>query len=67
MSSPIAKAQTRFAAWCHVLDAVADMRKALDYRIGLGDPDDVHLEADCHNWCELGRALADFLTARRAA
>ena len=55
MSSPIAKAQTRFAAWCHVLDAVADMRKALDYRIGLGDPDDVHLKPTATTGASSGR------------
>ena len=63
----VSKAKTRFAAWCHVLDAVADMRNELDCRIGLADPDDVHLEADCHTWCTLAQALADFLTARRSA
>jgi hypothetical protein len=42
------------------------MRTGLDHRIWRGDADDTHLEADCQTWCELTRALADFLEARRA-
>ena len=50
-----------------VLGAVADMRDALHDRIDRGDIDDLSLEPDCRNWCNLARALADFLTVRRSA
>ena len=56
-----------FIAWCRVLDAVADQREALDHRIWREDPNDTYLEADVRTWCELSRALAYFLKARRAA
>jgi hypothetical protein len=62
-----ASARARFLAWCRVLDAVAEMRAALDYRVWSADPDDTLLEADMQTWCELARALADFLRARRTA
>ena len=61
---PAAKA--RFF-WCRILDAVAEQRDALDYRIRCGDPADNLLEADCKAWCELSCGLADFLEARRVA
>ena len=56
----------RFIAWRRVLDAVADQREALDHRLWREDPNDTHLEADVRTWCELSRALAKFLHARRA-
>ena len=59
--------QATLAAWCLVLGAVADMRDALHDRIDRGDIDDLSLEPDCRNWCNLARALADFLTVRRSA
>ena len=62
-----ARVAQRFIAWRRILDAVADQREALDHRIWLADPDDTHLEADCRAWCDLSRALADFLRARRQA
>ena len=61
------KAKHRLAAWCRVLDAVGEMRAALDHQIWREDPDDCLLEADVQCWCELARALADFLSARRMA
>jgi hypothetical protein len=60
-------ARRRAGAWRRVLDAVAEMRDALDYRIYREDPDDTFLEADCRAWCELAQSLADFLRSRRAA
>ena len=63
----IAMVAARAAAWRRVLDAVGEMRDALDHRIWREDPDDTQLEADVRTWCELSRALADFLKARRAA
>lgn len=59
--------ETRMLAWRRILEAVAEQRAALDYRIWRENPDDTHLKADCQTWCELARALADFLRARRAA
>jgi hypothetical protein len=52
---------------CRVLDAVAEQRDVLNFRIWLADPDDTHLEADVQTWCKLSLALADFLDARREA
>ena len=60
-------ARARAFAWGRVLDALASQREALDYRIWREDPHDTHLEGDVQTWCELSRALADFLAARRAA
>ena len=60
-------AKRRLLAWCRIIDAVVEMRAGLDHRIWREDVDDTHLEADCQTWCELTRALADFLEARRAA
>ena len=57
----------RLIAWGRVLEAMAEQREALMYRIWLADPHDTHLEADCLAWCDLARALADFLKARRQA
>jgi hypothetical protein len=54
-------------ALCRVLDAVADQREGLDFRIWRAEPDDTHLQADVQIWRELSCALADFLEARRAA
>lgn len=51
----------RVRAWTRVLDAVADMREALDQRIWQADPDDTTLAADVRTWCMLGRALGDYL------
>ena len=55
-----------FIACRRVLDAVADQREALDHRIWREDSNDTNLEDDVRTWCELSRALADFLDARRA-
>lgn len=60
------RARTRLMAWCSILDAVAEQREALDYRIWREDPGDTHLAADCQTWCELAAALAAFLKAREA-
>ena len=57
----------RLIAWGRVLDAMAEQREALLYRIWLTNPHDTQLEADCRAWCDLSRALADFLKARRQA
>lgn len=62
---PLGIARRRRRAWLHVLNAVAEMREALDYRIWQADPDDTHVEADCRVWCELSHALADFLAPRK--
>jgi len=62
-----AAARARLLAWCRILDSVAEMREALDYRIWREDPNDTQLKADIQTWCELSRALADFLEAQRAA
>jgi hypothetical protein len=67
LAAKVVSAKTRVVAWCRILDAVAEMRESLDHRIWREDPDDTHLEADVRTWCELARALADFLKARRAA
>ena len=60
------RARARLMAWCSILDAVAEQREALDYRIWREDPGDTHLAADCQTWCELAAALAAFLKAREA-
>jgi hypothetical protein len=54
-------------AWCRVLNAIAEQREALDFRIWCARPDDTDLDADVQIWCELSAALADFLDARVAA
>jgi hypothetical protein len=59
--------ERRMRAWARILDAVADMREALSYRISQASPDDLFLKADCQTWCELTQALADFLEVRRTA
>jgi hypothetical protein len=56
---------SRLNVWCRVLGAVADMRESLEHRIWREDPADRHLEADCRTWCQLARALADSLKARK--
>ena len=38
-----------------------------DHRIEIEDIEDTHLQADVETWCELARALAEFLDARRSA
>jgi hypothetical protein len=58
---------TRLAAWCRILDAVAEQREALDRRIDHQDPSDTHIDADCQTWGGLAEALADFLDARKSA
>ena len=63
----ITAAVPRLIAWGRVLEAMAEQREALLYRIWLADPHDTQLEADCRAWCELSRALAAFLKARSAA
>jgi len=60
-------AKKRTIAWCRIIDSAAEMREALDYRIWREDPNDRFLQADCQAWCELTKALADFLGVRRAA
>ena len=62
---PLDIARRRRSAWLRVLDAVAEMRAALDHRIWRADIDDIHLEGDCRAWCELAQSLADFLQSRR--
>jgi hypothetical protein len=52
---------------CRVLNAIAEQREALDFRIWRAGSDDTHLEADVRIWRELSGALADFLEARQAA
>lgn len=51
----------RLRAWTRALDALAEQRDALECRIWRADPDDIHLGADCRAWCELARALGDYL------
>jgi hypothetical protein len=65
MGRPLDIARRRRLAWLRVLEAVAEMREALDFRIWQATPDDTHLEADCRAWLELAQALADFLASRR--
>lgn len=67
VTSRPAPGQARMLAWRRIIESVAEQREALDHRIWRADPDDRHLGADCQTWCELSRALADFLKARRAA
>lgn len=62
-----ARSTQRLIAMCRILDAIAEMRDALDYRIALEDPDDRFLQADCQTWYELTQGLTDFLKARRSA
>ena len=59
-------ARQRLTAWCGVLNAVAEQREALDYRIWREDANDTLLAGDCQTWCELAAALAAFLKAREA-
>lgn len=42
-----AKTEASARAWRRVLDAVGEMRDALDYRIWREDAADTHLDADC--------------------
>jgi hypothetical protein len=58
---------SRANAWSRILDAVAEQREALDFRLWLADPNDTHLQADVQIWCALTGALTDLLEARRAA
>ena len=62
---PFDIARKRRGAWLRVLDALAEQREALAYRIHLEDYDDSQIEADVRAWCELSRALADFLAWRK--
>ena len=64
---PIDIARRRRSAWLRILEAVAEMRSALEHRIWRADPDDTHLEADCKAWVELALSLGDFLKSRRSA
>ena len=43
---PLDLARRRRGAWPRVLEAVAELRDGLDYRIHLADIDDKHLSAD---------------------
>lgn len=52
---------------CRVLNAVAEQRSALDFRIWLAELRDTHLQSDVETWCQLSLALADVLAARREA
>jgi ribosomal protein L39E len=60
-------ANRRLPAWCRILDAIAEMRDALDHRLWREDIGDTQLKTDVQTWCELTQALADFLDVRRAA
>ena len=60
-------ATTRLVAWTRILDALAEQRDALEYRIWRESPDDTQLAADCQTWCGLSRGLTDLLRARRTA
>ena len=55
MTAPLDLARRRRCAWLRVVNAVAEMREALEYRIWRGDPDDTHLHADCQTWAEWRR------------
>jgi hypothetical protein len=57
----------RLRAWLRILDALAEMRLALEHRIWREDPDDTVLENDCQCWCELADAIADHLSLRRSS
>jgi hypothetical protein len=59
--------RARAHAWRRIIDAVAEQKAALQHRIDREGIDDTMLAADCQTWCELSRALADFLKTRRAA
>ena len=61
------QARRRVFAWLRILDALAEQRQALEYRIWVEDPEDTVLAADCQVWCELTAAVADFLKSRRSA
>ena len=62
---PLDLARRRCGAWLRVLEAVADLRDGLEHRIQRADVDDTPLPADVQTWCELARALADFIKTRR--
>lgn len=66
-SSAVPQARRRAQAWLRILDALAEQRQALEYRIWLEDHEDTVLASDCQSWCELAAAVADFLKARRSA
>ena len=68
-TGPLAFAQdeSRARAAFRILEAVIEMRDALDYRIWREDPADTQLEADCQTWWELMQALFDFLRAKRSS
>lgn len=55
------------SAWCRILDAIAEQRAALASPIYREDVDDKQIDADVPVFCELARALADFLQTRRSA
>ena len=57
----------RLRAWTRVLDAVADIRDSLQYRISREDVTDTQLESDVQKFGELTRALADYLQAKKEA
>ena len=65
MTAPLDLARRRRCAWLRVIDAVAEMREALDCRIALEADADTHLHADVRTWCELAQALAAFLGSRK--
>ena len=66
MPAPLRSNDTRLLAWLRVLDAISEMRDALELRIAAEtvDHSDPALEADCRVFCELTLALSDFLQAR---
>ena len=64
MTAPLDLARRRRCAWLRVLDAVAEMREALDHRIHRADINDTLLAADVQTWCDLVRALTDYLKGR---
>ena len=53
MTAPLDLARRRRCAWLRVLDAVAEMREALEHRIWRADPDDTHLKPIAKAWAEL--------------
>jgi hypothetical protein len=59
------KASDRLRAWTRVLEAVADIRDSLQYRISREDVTDTQLESDVQKFGELTRALADYLQAKK--
>jgi hypothetical protein len=51
-------ARRRMEEWRRVIEAVAEQRAALEYRIWAEDPDDLVLHDDVRIWGELTSAVA---------